>query len=314
MDILKNIKNKIKTISGYINIEGLESVITHIERAEALLNLGQKTDEDDYFTDVIYRTNHAFEGILKEAYSILADRNASKKSPHEIEEFFNSENIFNERVLDLFINYRKNWRNPSTHDYKLFFSQVEAFLAIVSVSSFIHILLDQILEELSYKSYKVSKEEEIFRIKDALKINKNQDLLNQVEEYLLKFSDIGYKNEFSREIELVGALNAYLSSIDESLEIIRQYLISNNEGKTMIADFLIIKDNERLIIEIKNRYNKHIIRSGTEQLKLYLNASRINQGILFLNQPSKVPIKYESKTMSEIGGDYKIIIISPRNI
>ena len=43
------------------------------------LNLSDENDEN-FFTDVIYRTNHAFEGILKEAYQILANKNADKKN------------------------------------------------------------------------------------------------------------------------------------------------------------------------------------------------------------------------------------------
>src|SRR5207253_11231210 len=109
------------------------------------------SDEHRY-TDVIYRTNHAFEGILKEAYITLADKPADKLTPFEIEEYLLKSNALRGRVVDLLTNYRQNWRNPSTHDYQLFFSKQESFLAIVTVSAFASILLDQMLERIAYKA------------------------------------------------------------------------------------------------------------------------------------------------------------------
>ena len=37
------------------------------------------------------------------------------------------DNIFQERVTDLFANYRKKWRNPSTHEHLETFTEAEAF-------------------------------------------------------------------------------------------------------------------------------------------------------------------------------------------
>ena len=125
-------------------------MISHIEVAERHWLRAKKEREDTLFTDVIYRTNHAFEGALKEAYFILNGKDAAKKTPNEIERFLLENKIFKERVMALFTNYRTEWRNTSTHDYKLFFTEQEAFLAIVSVSAFVHILLDQMAEKISF--------------------------------------------------------------------------------------------------------------------------------------------------------------------
>ena len=155
MDILNLIKTQVEeAISINGKIVGLESVITHIERAEQYLNKGKDTNDDHLFTDVIYRTNHAFEGILKEAYTALTGKDGSKKTPNEIENYFLNNNILNQRVIELLKNYRQEWRNTSTHDYNLFFNHSEAFLAIVSVSAFVHVLLNQILDKVHFDNEK----------------------------------------------------------------------------------------------------------------------------------------------------------------
>ncbi len=70
--------------------------------------------------------------------------------PFQIEKHLENEDLLKERVLNQFTNYRTEWRNKSTHDYQLFFASQEALLAIVSVSAFFNILLDQMLEKYSF--------------------------------------------------------------------------------------------------------------------------------------------------------------------
>ena len=76
-------------------------------------------------------------------------------SPHEIEQSFEKGLILKERVLTFFENYRRDWRNTSTHDYMLCFSEQEAFLAIVNVCAFFNILLDQMIERKAYNQEKI---------------------------------------------------------------------------------------------------------------------------------------------------------------
>ena len=52
--------------------------------------------------------------------------------------------------------YRTEWRNPSTHDYKLDFDEDEALLAIASVCAFAIVLLDQITEKLNFDRAKAA--------------------------------------------------------------------------------------------------------------------------------------------------------------
>ncbi len=100
MNLLTLIQGKSKTLPPGCVITGIDAVVAHIERADAHW-LRAKKDADDalFYFDVIYRTNQAFEGILKEAYSVLTFKDASKMNPYEIEEYFINKATFKEHVL-----------------------------------------------------------------------------------------------------------------------------------------------------------------------------------------------------------------------
>ncbi len=139
MNIFERIQKQIKKITESESSIFIDSVSLHLERAEHYYKLGE--NDSYYYNDVIYRTNQAYEGALKEAYKVLAEKSNEdviKQTPYKIEKYFEENGIFKERVLELFKNYRNEWRNKSTHDYKLFFFENnEAFIAITSISSFV---------------------------------------------------------------------------------------------------------------------------------------------------------------------------------
>jgi hypothetical protein len=152
MDLLDLIRSKINALPDGPHLNGLQSVVRHIEAAYQHLTRGQSEGDESYFTDAIYRTNQAFEGSIKEAYRVLANKAPEKMTPHEIEQYLEENKVFRDRILAQFTNYRTAWRNPSTHDYNLDFDEDEAFLAAVSVSAFTKLLVDQIAERLSFEA------------------------------------------------------------------------------------------------------------------------------------------------------------------
>jgi hypothetical protein len=117
----------IKKSSWQTTKSGIMAVVRHIEMAERHFANALENSDGDLFTDVISRTNHAFEGILKESYKILAEKNPTKKRPFDIETYLADSNVFQPRVMELFMNYRTRWRNPSTHDHVITFIESEAF-------------------------------------------------------------------------------------------------------------------------------------------------------------------------------------------
>lgn len=298
MDLLKLIKDKCDPFSGTDIIHGLKSVISHIEIAELHLEKG-KMGDDYFFTDVIYRCNQAFEGSLKEAYKVFAGED-TEKSPYEIEQYFEGNSILKERVLTLFTNYRKEWRNKSTHDYKLYFTDQEAFLALVSICAFFNILLDEMLEK---KAYNQEKEDTSTSISISAILIKEQTLLDEITQIILEFSkkapSLMKGSAVLRYIEkeLIGSLSAYVSSVDDNLKTITEYPIPFGDFK-MRADIFIQNDRGSLFIEIKSPTNNisQRLRDGREQLISYMTASETNEGIIYIP-----PIEYDDKmTVNEV--------------
>ena len=134
MDLLEEFRGKSELLSNEGVYEGLQAAIRHVQAAERHFFRARKFNDDDLLNDVIYRTNQAFEGMLKEAYAVLTGQVNTRITPHKVEKHLPEENVFPPRVLELFTNYRQEWRNPSTHDHKLFFSDQEALLAIVGLA------------------------------------------------------------------------------------------------------------------------------------------------------------------------------------
>jgi len=149
MDIVKIVDAAIARLSEGEHSLGLKAVKRHI--AAAIRHFERDDGGDvDAFTDTIYRTNQAFEGGLKEAYRVLAEKDPAKLSPFEIENYLETNRLIRPRALKQLTRYREDYRNPSTHDYKLDFDEDEALLAIVSVCAFTKLLVNQISNKLAF--------------------------------------------------------------------------------------------------------------------------------------------------------------------
>ncbi|AKB61376.1 GxxExxY protein [Methanosarcina mazei] len=312
MDLLKLVKDKCNYFSDTSTIQGLRSIISHIEIAERHFEKG-KQGEDYLFTDVIYRSNQAYEGSLKEAYRVITDNQPEKLSTFQIEKYFENGTILKDRVLALFVNYRQEWRNKSTHDYTLYFSEQEAFLAIVNVYAFFNILLDQMIEKKAYNQEKteLSKSETI-----TLQQMQDKSLVEQVIQLLIKFSDnapskmVGSAMPMYLKKSLIGSLDAYIDSADEQIEVITEYAITDGDRK-LYADMLIRKGESSLLIEIKNptKSVNTLLNPGKDQLLAYMNASGINDGILYIPPRRSNSTKMETKEVEfEISDEKKRIV------
>lgn len=248
MNILKLIKDQIDEATKLDeSLIGLNSVFTHIKRAESLLNLAQAQEDDQYFTDVIYRTNHSYEGILKESFRVLTGKNEDRKTPYQIEKHLLEHELLNERVIELLTNYREKWRNPSTHDHNLFFTYDEAFLAIMSISSFVHVFMTQILEKVYYKKEKTAVKNELSKIQKGIENDyKNFALKDKVKTILQAFGkrNITKTDEEVRrsrfETEIIGSLTAYIEALDKNIKIDVEPIIKS--GNRQLRPDLILEE------------------------------------------------------------------------
>lgn len=318
MDLLKLLKDKAEYFSASEDDRGISNVVSHIEIAERHYENG-KSGDDYLFNDVIYRINQAFEGALKEAYRIISGKNPNKITPHKIEKHFEENGVLKVRVLQLFTNYRTEWRNKSTHDHKLYFSEQEAFLAIVNISAFINILLEQMVEKQAY-----NKETEDLKKSPIEKdLNSASKTLNdRIIDLLLSFSKevpdkaIGTTIPRIKEAALIGSLTAFVNNRAEDITIYPEFsIMRQNDRPRYLADFFLQKDDEKLIIEIKNPMHgiSRVLRGGTEQLLNYLTASGVENGVLYIPPLVKNEELEVAKLTKEIGGStYNLVQIYPK--
>ncbi|RMU66446.1 hypothetical protein ALP25_05495 [Pseudomonas syringae pv. syringae] len=281
MDIIATLRAKIDQAGAGDHTLGLMALLAHVEVAYKHLKRGQKNSDDSAFTDAVYRTNQAFEGGLKEAYGVLAKKKLDKTRIFDIEQFFSKSNVFRKRVLDQFTNYRQEWRNPSTHDHKLDFSESEAFLAIVSVTAFSCLLVDEIALQLAR-----DREEEAAKLlTQTIKSKFNfadGDLLGRVTEALKSYFTLRSVEELESNSysQWLGSVAGFLSAIFPDAEVLSEAQIGGEKRK-LIADVLVKSSDQSVVVEIKNRVNIHTYESMLIQLESVIASSGHRDGIVF---------------------------------
>lgn len=315
MDIVEKLKTKIASLSQGSHTLGLLAVETHIRCGVRHLTRGERETDETAFTDAIYRCNQAFEGSVKEAYRVLAGKEPHSKTPAQIEEFLTKNQVLRQRVLDQFTTYRRQWRNPSTHDYMLDFDASEALLAIVSVTAFAIVLCDQIQTALAAKKA----EEDAANMPHRLA--KNDTLQDQltllIQEFVQQYEEGDDVSLRDADRNLEGALAGYLSAAfgdDASVKVEIGRRFSGRE-----ADVAITRGNEHIAVEVK-RISKPMpsrLVSGLGYLDALMDRG-ITDGIMLAFDPkdkSTTTMKFGldsgkkvsaimSKTLFEVSSDF----------
>lgn len=311
MDIIAILQKKISLLDSGGHSAGLKATLSHIEIAFRHLMRGQKDEDQTAFTDAVYRTNQAFEGAIKEAYRVLTKKNPENVRPYDIEAHFSKSGTFRQRVLDQFTNYRKEWRNPSTHDYKLDFNESEAFLAIVSVTAFSCLLLDEITRQLAHDKEVVAAQEIAGKVKQEANVS-NGDLLTRTVEalkvYFLRRTHEHVKS--GTAAQWLGSVSGFLAAIIPDAAITTDAPLGR-ESLHITADLLIECGNERVIVELKNRLNILTYKSVLNQVEHLMLSSGVSDGVIFF-----LPTMLESEKIYEaenvlFDGNGRLRTISP---
>jgi len=285
MDIQKILDRKIKELPPGSHVDGLRAVKSHIDSAIRHLTRGQEEPDETLFTDVIFRCNQAFEGSIKEAYRVIAGKDPQNVKPYEIEQFLGSSNILRKKVLDQFTIYRREWRNPSAHDYTLDFDEDEALLAIVSVVAFAIVLCDQINGKLAFNDAAAATPSSKFTNEE-----KKLPLLDLVTKAAFSFAtsyvDVTgpTKSHAHDYYRLEGALAGYLTSkfaINPDIKVEQ-----NKKFSSSAADIIVQRDHEKIVIELKRTSNKStiksILNSAVTQAALYLHEDNVVGAVALL--------------------------------
>lgn len=281
MDIIAILRKKISLLDSGEHSAGLKATLSHIETAFRHLTRGQKDEDQTAFTDAVYRTNQAFEGAIKEAYRVLTKKNPENVRPYDIESHFSKSGTFRQRVLDQFTNYRKEWRNPSTHDYKLDFNESEAFLAIVSVTAFSCLLLDEITQQLAHDKEVAAVQKIADKVRNEANVI-NGDLLTRTVEALkiYFFRHTNEQVEKGTAAQWLGSVSGFLAAIIPDAAITTDAPLGADKLH-ITADLLVECGSEKVIVEIKNRLNILTYKSVLDQVEHLMLSSGINDAVIF---------------------------------
>jgi hypothetical protein len=313
MDLLETLRAKVDALQDGPYAAGLRAVILHVETAFRHLSRGQADQDETAFTDAVYRTNQAFEGSVKEAYRVLAGQDPSQKRPYDIERYLEEHEVFRPRVLSQFTNYRREWRNPSTHDYKLDFDESEAFLAIVNISAFACLVLDQIIQQLARDLAK-SQASAASQPAPALDMTAEAGFLQRTIALFIKFSRqqviLEASNPRKTEMQVLGALTGYLEAAATDMTLTIEPLLSR-EGRER-ADMVVSKEGESILVELKNGlYALRNYHNAIAQVEHYMIVSGIKQTILYFYTDDAFDPIVTRREVPALGGC--ITIIHPPN-
>lgn len=280
MDLLQEINKRIEALGASAVRDGLAAIVQHIEVAERHLANARREAREEYFNDVLYRTNQAYEGMLREAYTVLVGKPPSNLSTHGIEQFLLRQGILSERAIDLLKNYRQNWRNPSTHDHRLVFRDHEAVLAIVSVSSFAVVLLERVIGAASF----AEAEKEGKKPVPLPPATKHKPLADRLAQLVRQFGTAYVTADFVRapyfESQLLGQLRAFIAAAEPALSATPEASIGGKSG--IKADMLIQDGDETVLLELKRRIaTEDSFESALSQVTHYLAKAGLKDGILF---------------------------------
>ncbi|CAH1569573.1 hypothetical protein P0F40_003411 [Vibrio metschnikovii] len=251
MDLREIIEESINRLPPSYDRTGIEAAVGHIKRAEKYWYTAKDSHDPEMFTDVIYRTNQAFEGSLKEAYFVLAEKASKKKNPFEIEQYLIENKVLKPKLIEAVRNYRQEWRNTSTHDYKLFFSEHEALLAIANVSTFSVMLLDQIVVKVNENLEKQRTVQLVDSIRASISDYDNLEFHTKVYSVLSR----SYASFYSLDsqitmTEYIGKLAGFLEAVIDDVTVHTDVGLAGNTGVN--ADLLVMSPNEdTVLIEVK---------------------------------------------------------------
>lgn len=305
MDLLAILRDRVNGLPSGEHSAGLQAVLQHAVVANQHLQRGQSVPDDSAFTDVIYRTNQAFEGSLKEAYRVLAERAPARLSTFEIEEYLQTAKVLRPRLLALFTAYRKDWRNPSTHDHRLDFDANEALMALVSVTAFAIVLVDQISAKLHFDAAQA-------HIVEPVVPEPTRWLSEDVARALASFHDVPSSAspvEPPSKSALVGTLAGHLSA---SLKTTVAFEMDLEPGRsTRQIDIWILRGEEEVIVDVRRHPDTTpmLLRSyvSTTVTEL-MNLAEVRQAVVYV-YPGDDTVQQQAMTI----GSQRVVIVAPKS-
>ncbi len=285
MDLIAEIDEKLPVDGIYPWAEGVRAAVRHIRVAEQWLERAREERNEDYFNDVVYRCNQTFEGMLREAFLASGGKDPTGKLELcKVEEYIKKTH-FPRRILEMVQRYRIEWRNSSTHGYRLFFQEKEALFSIITVSAFAIALLDYMLElgSRNAETTSTSPRRDALR-KELIESGRVKSLVKDVLRILLLAGDDirrGSAPSHLREVEIIGRVAGIIGSLDPSIVLTRETPLL--EDQHLRPDFLVQREDEALVVEVKAAgTGTASLEYGHVQILAYLDVGSLPAGVLFI--------------------------------
>lgn len=282
-DLIATLRKKTSALPPGDHLAGLQAVLAHIESAIRHLTRGRNDEDKTAFNDALYRANQAFEGSIKEAYRVLAARNPDGLRAHEIELYLQEHGVFRQRVLALFTHYRKEWRNPSTHDHVLTFDESEAFLAITSVASFACLVIDQIAETLALSEAGNGHYRSAWTKFGSQHENQPARPIDVIGALLELFDYKSSSNPIRSESQLYAAIKAFFAEFMPQLEFTEKAPFSHaGQSPTPIIAHV---ESHKILIVARCSNTRGTVRNAMIEVEYCMAISQIPFGIIYVHKP-----------------------------
>ncbi len=113
-----------------------------------------------------------------------------------------------------------------------------------------------------------------------------------------------------KEYEVAGKLNAFLNYTDLEVNVYRGVAVGE-QGKYR-PGFILERNGRKVILELKRNLRLRGEQIATEQLLVYLQAARVNVGILFVFGTINKEYDIKIENINKDNMSYKLIKIIPR--
>jgi hypothetical protein len=314
MDFNTVIQEQHEELRQLCDVDGLAEVLRHLEAAEKHFTTARTNGDTELFTDVIYRCNQVFEGILKEGYQVIAAQSAADKTPAQIENYLVKHNVFRPRVMEYFKRYRQDWRNAATHDHRLDFDEQEAFLAYSTVCGFCFVAVNQMIQAIASQKASVGRVDSSLKISAARLATLLVAELPSLMKTLQHSSSRLHGDVRLSETALIGGIDGLIKSASKDVTTVIEPLISSGD-RALRPDLVVLQRDDKVVVEVKMLPTRHIDKQMLgEQLAKYSDAAKAIGGVGVVVPKifsATAEIAFEMKTVNS--ATVPICLVLPRS-
>ena len=201
----------------------------------------------------------------------------------------------------------------------MFFSEQESLLAIITVSAFVAVLLDQITDQLRVQQQQSAFLSQVPSITDNIANYPSLPFPEQIVELIKSFLTTSQSPAFSgttlhKESYLEMAMGDFLRDADQTISVVLEPAL-HISTRVLRPDLLIQKNGATVVIEIKRASRRSISRdAGILQVLSYAKAVNAERAILVLIPDVPSAVTVETKEFKSTGNPTLVTEIYPAGL